>query len=120
MIPMVSNDFESFRTIFSFKVLGQFCQAECLTLGHSDACWLPRGQNSSHFVVEVTKSSQSQPTALSVWEETSDYSSHNETTIQYSENNQTSKNTSKTKLTSNQSKIVSQSKVLMNNQGVIV
>ena len=71
-------------------------------------------------MVEVTKSSQSQPTALSVWEETSDYSSHNETTIQYSEKSKTAKNTSKSKLTPNQSRIVSQSKLIMNNQGVIV
>lgn len=53
-------------------ILTQWCQAECLTLGHSDACWLPR-ETEQQFIVEVTSN---QRTELSVWEETSDYSSH--------------------------------------------
>jgi len=76
----------------SSTVLGQWCQAECLTLGHSDACWLPRGAMANHYIVEVTSSSQQQPTALSVWEETSDYSSHGEADSSQNSSSQNSKN----------------------------
>ena len=75
----------------SSTVLGQWCQAECLTLGHSDACWLPRGALANHYIVEVTSSSQQQPTALSVWEETSDYSSHGEADSSQNSSSQNSK-----------------------------
>ena len=90
----------------SSTVLGQWCQAECLTLGHSDACWLPRGATENHFIVEVTPNSQRQPTALSVWEETSDYSSHNEAE---------SMQNSKLQITTRQPTVA-----IVNNQGVIV
>ena len=94
------------RKLDSSTVLGQWCQAECLTLGHSDACWLPRSNAENHFIVEVTPNSQRQPTALSVWEETSDYSSHNET--------ESSQN-SKLKVTTRKPTVT-----IVNNAGVIV
>lgn len=57
-------------------LMGDWCQPECLTLGHSDSCWLPQ-MPKNHYEVEVTKNSQQcQASSLSVWDRTSDYSSH--------------------------------------------
>ena len=32
--------------------LTDFCQPECLTLGHSDACWLPANALNRYFIVK--------------------------------------------------------------------
>ena len=69
--------------IFSFQTsntqvhLGEWCQTECLTLGHSDQCWLPQAPRNHAYEVEVRgKLLTEQPSSLSVWDRTSDYSSH--------------------------------------------
>ena len=56
--------------------LSKFCNQECLTLGHSDACWLGP-QEAEKFEVEVSRGHVTS-LSVSVWDETSDYSSHNE------------------------------------------
>ena len=61
-------------------MLGQWCQPECLTLGHSDRCWLPRLNGENQFIVDVPPATRTKTNSLSVWDERSDscYSSHNE------------------------------------------
>ncbi|CBY33070.1 unnamed protein product [Oikopleura dioica] len=56
--------------------LSKFCNQECLTLGHSDACWLGP-QEAEKYEVEVSRGHVTS-LSVSVWDETSDYSSHNE------------------------------------------
>ena len=56
--------------------LSKFCNQECLTLGHSDACWLGP-QDAEKYEVEVSRGHVTS-LSVSVWDETSDYSSHNE------------------------------------------
>ena len=68
----------SSETQSASPLLGQWCQPECLTLGHSDNCWLPRGK--TEFTVDVPPSTKPRTSSLSVWDQRSDscYSSHNE------------------------------------------
>ena len=35
-------------------MLGHYCNQDCLTLGHSDACWLPSNSSSKPFEVDVS------------------------------------------------------------------
>jgi len=60
--------------------LGDWCQTECLTLGHSDQCWLPQivaTSSQSAYEVDVSPNVASNcMSSLSVWDKTSDYSSH--------------------------------------------
>ncbi|CBY11518.1 unnamed protein product [Oikopleura dioica] len=56
-------------------MLGHYCNQDCLTLGHSDACWLPSNSSSKPFEVDVSDKIN-QSSSLYVWERTSDYSSH--------------------------------------------
>ncbi|CAG5076894.1 Oidioi.mRNA.OKI2018_I69.PAR.g8579.t1.cds [Oikopleura dioica] len=56
-------------------MLGHYCNQDCLTLGHSDACWLPSNSSSKPFEVDVSDKIN-QVSSLYVWERTSDYSSH--------------------------------------------
>ena len=83
----------------STTLLGDWCQPDCLTLGHSDQCWLPPTQiqtntNSNHaYEVEVTGGkwlAGVQASSLSVLESsdrTSDYSSHSEKTDLFQKKN---------------------------------
>ena len=66
-----------FQTSNTQVHLGEWCQTECLTLGHSDQCWLPQAPRNHAYEVEVRgKLLTEQPSSLSVWDRTSDYSSH--------------------------------------------
>ena len=50
--------------------MGKWCNDECLTLGHSDACWLPRINVENHLSVVTKKKSGNK------WDSDSCYSSH--------------------------------------------
>ena len=93
----------SSNSSFQLAMLGHYCNQDCLTLGHSDACWLPSNSSSKPFEVDVSdkinqvsiqnssileyetitfsveqidQSLVLQVSSLYVWERTSDYSSH--------------------------------------------
>jgi len=78
--------------------LTDWCQPECLTLGHSDACWLPANQRySGQFAVEVGPNTPKHrlevhhvvpPNGIS--DRTSDYSSYNSAGEQHAVDNRLS------------------------------
>ena len=61
--------------------LTDWCQPECLTLGHSDSCWLPANQRySGQFAIEVgpnTPKHRLEVVSAQICDRTSDYSSYN-------------------------------------------
>jgi len=82
--------------------LGDWCQTECLTLGHSDQCWLPQivaTSSQSAYEVDVSPHNVANVncmSSLSVWDKTSDYSSHsNRSSDKLSQQQQTKMHTSK-------------------------